>query len=243
MVPMSDADPRTDIQLLLDERSPADALAAYYALHHERRRTRLYVHTTPRGHTDAFLAVCQTGLDLFRPVAVLHAPGAEATRALLREGLSPGRPHFLIGPRVLLEWAGAVATLTEPNVYRVYILAAQNFRPVINVLVQREPAGAGGGNASRWLIRGAGGEIAALAGINWRSPLWAEVYVQVHPGARGRGLGRSVVSACTAWLLEQRLRPLYLVAEDNDESISLAEAVGYHDTGNRMFMAEAVIGH
>jgi len=243
MGPMGDADPRTDIQTLLDERSPADALAAYYALHHEPRRTRLYVHTTPRGYTDGFLAVCQTGMDLFRPVAVLHAPGAEATRVLLREGLAPGRPYFLIGPRVLLQWAAAVATLAETNVYRVYTLAAEDFMPVINVLVQREPAGAGGGGGSRWLIRGAGGEIAALAGINWRSPHWAEVYVQVHPGARGRGLGRSTVSACTAWLLEQRLRPLYLVAEDNAESIELAEAVGYHDTGNRMFMAEAVIGH
>ena len=82
------------------------------------------------------------------------------------------------------------------------------------------------------------GQIVAMSGTNWRSPEFAEVFVYVHPQGRGRGWGRSVVSACTALLLEERLRPLYIVDEGNDSSIRIAEALGYIDTGLREFVGE-----
>ena len=46
-------------------------------------------------------------------------------------------------------------------------------------------------------------------------------------------------------LLAQRLRqagrtPLYVVAEDNEYSIRLAEAVGFDDTGHREYVGQAV---
>ena len=37
--------------------------------------------------------------------------------------------------------------------------------------------------------------------------------------ARGRGLGKSVVSACIAHLIESNLRPLYIVDQNNAESV------------------------
>jgi RimJ/RimL family protein N-acetyltransferase len=46
------------------------------------------------------------------------------------------------------------------------------------------------------------------------------------------------VSACTAALLEERLRPLYIVDEGNEASIRTAEAVGYVDSGLREFAGE-----
>jgi predicted GNAT family acetyltransferase len=77
-----------------------------------------------------------------------------------------------------------------------------------------------------------------MAGTNWRSPAFAEIFVYVHPRGRGRGWGRSVVSACTAALLADRIRPLYLVEPDNDASLRIATGLGYVDTGHRLFVGE-----
>ncbi|MGC9336473.1 MAG: GNAT family N-acetyltransferase, partial [Anaerolineae bacterium] len=81
-------------------------------------------------------------------------------------------------------------------------------------------------------------QIMAMSGTNWRSPNFAEVFVYVHPRARGRGWGKSVVSACTSALLEARLRPLYMSEESNEASTRIAEGLGYEDTGLRHFVAE-----
>jgi predicted GNAT family acetyltransferase len=78
----------------------------------------------------------------------------------------------------------------------------------------------------------------ALSGTNWRSPAFAEVFVHVHPQGRDRGWGKSVVSACTAALLEDRVRPLYIVDQNNEASIAIAEGLGYVDTGVREFSGE-----
>lgn len=78
----------------------------------------------------------------------------------------------------------------------------------------------------------------AMSGTNWRSPNFAEVFVYVHPRGRGRGWGRSVVSACTSALLEERLRPVYIVDEENEASIHIAEGLGYVDTGIREVSGE-----
>ena len=69
-------------------------------------------------------------------------------------------------------------------------------------------------------------------------PTFAEVFVYVHPRGRGRGWGKSVVSACTANLLEERLRPLYLVEEGNQASVHSAEGLGYVDTAARVVANE-----
>ena len=47
------------------------------------------------------------------------------------------------------------------------------------------------------------------------------------PSARGRGLGRAIVSYVAAMLRSEGLVPTYLVAEANRGSIALAEAVGF----------------
>ena len=82
------------------------------------------------------------------------------------------------------------------------------------------------------------GQVVALAGTNWRSPSFAEIFVHVDPKGRGRSWGKSVVAACTAALLEKRLRLLYLVEPDNDASIHLADGLGYVDTGHHQFFGQ-----
>jgi GNAT superfamily N-acetyltransferase len=222
------------IRPLLSPGDPADALASYYALWHDPRRTRLTLHRDAGGRADGFLVVAQTGADLFRPLVTLRAPGPEAVAALLAATLAPHRPYQVIVPVRLASAVRDHLRLEKSTLTRLYLLDPAHFQPIINVLVQRV---AGAEGAARFQIESQG-QVMAMAGINWRSPAFAEIFVYVHPSGRGRGWGRSVVSACTVALLEERIRPLYAVDEDNEASQRIAEGLGYADTGHRDLVAE-----
>jgi RimJ/RimL family protein N-acetyltransferase len=224
---------RQAIAPLLHDHSPEDALAAYYALHHSEIRTKLSVHRDERGHALGFMAVCQTGFDLFQPLAVLRAPtanGADVAAWLLRNGLSPTRSYHVSVPPALAPAVEAEMNVTSSATHWVYEARRAGFKPVINVLVTSSRGPDGG---MRFAIRAADGSVVAESGTNWRSDEFAEVFVHVEFAARGRGLGKSVVSACTAHLFESNLRPLYFVDQDNTESVAVAETLGYTDTGVR----------
>jgi N-acetylglutamate synthase-like GNAT family acetyltransferase len=192
------------------------------------------LHRDTEQRIDGFIAVSQTGEDLFRPLVALQASGPEVAVDLLAGTLAPHRPYRIIAPIELAQAMEATLDVTRSTVNRVYQLDEARFRPIVNVLVQRVTNADG---APRFQIESQG-KLVAMAGTNWRSPTFAEVFVYVHPRARGRGWGKSVVSACTAELLEERLQPLYIVAEGNETSMRLADAVGYVDTRGREFDAE-----
>lgn len=212
-----------------------DALASYYALWHDPRRTRLTLHHDDQGTVDGFVAVCQTGADLFRPLVILRARDEEAIPEMLESALAVGRPYQVMAPVSLALLLEAHLTIGRSGIHRLYQLNPHRFQRVINVLVQRTDSPEG---TARFQIESQG-QVVALSGINWRSDRFAEVFVYVHPEGRGRGWGRSVVSACTSFVLEERLRPLYLVDEENYASIHIAEAVGYTDTGHRLLICDA----
>jgi L-amino acid N-acyltransferase YncA len=225
---------RQAIRPLLSPTDPADALTSYYALWHDPRRTQVTLHRDAWGQADGFIAVCHTGADLFRPLVTLRAPDGQAVGDLLRAALVPNRPYQVIVPLAL---ASAVREQMEISRFTencIYQLDPPRFEPIVNVLVQRV---AGANIAPRFQIE-AQGQVVAMSGTNWRSPAFAEVFVYVHPSGRERGWGKSVVSACTADLLEEHLRPLYMVEEENVASIRIAEGLGYVDTGLREFAAE-----
>jgi FR47-like protein len=225
---------RRAIRPLLSPTSPADALASYYALWHNPRRTQLTLHHNDRHLVDGFATVSQTGVDLFRPLVTLRAPDDTVAAQLLRAVLTPDRFCYFIVPVALAAIVRSQVELSRSSLNRIYILDQAKFRPVINVLVQRVGAADG---APRFEIESQG-EVMAMSGTNWRSPTFAEVFVYTHPRGRGRGWGHSVVSACTGALLEDKLRPLYIVDEGNEASIRIAEAVGYVDSGLREFAGE-----
>jgi GNAT superfamily N-acetyltransferase len=227
---------RLRVRLVLDLSAPADALPAYYALYYDPTRTRLYVHEDATDHVDGFVAVCQTGQRLFQPTVVLRTPDARAAVELLRQALAPGRPYYLVTTPDLREPVAEVLDIEQPDVNRTYTLDLVRFQPLINVLVVAEQ---GLGGRPRFVIRSQG-EIASEAGVNWRSPHFAEVFVRTMPAAQGRGWGRAVLSACTRWVIRSARQPLYIVSERNDPSIALAEGVGYVDTGAREFAGEGV---
>jgi len=226
---------RRQVRPLLDLSAPRDGLAAYYCLYHDPARTRLYVERE-KGRTEGFLAVCQTGRELFRLLAVLRARSLSAAMALLQRGLYPRRPYYLVTTMDLQPAVEAVLKIEQVQINRVYRLEPRRYAPVINVLVVPIPAPDG---SPRFVIRFQG-KVAAEAGTNWQSPHFAEVYVWTAPEARGRGWGRAVLDSCLAWVLRSGAQPLYVVPEGNEPSIRLAESVGFVDTGAREFAVEGV---
>lgn len=229
---------RKQIRHILRPDDPADALVSYYAQWHDPRRTTLTLHRNAQDKVDGFVVVSQTGADLFRPLVTLRAPDRQTVGELLSAALTRNRPYQVIVP---LELASAIRQFIEmgqATTNRIYRLDASRFQPVINVLVQQVE---GADGSPRFQIESRG-QVVAMSGTNWRSPTYAEVYVYVHPTGRGRGWGRSVVSACTTQVRDSGLKPLYMVAKENDASVRLAETLGYVDTGAREFVGEGKLG-
>lgn len=217
---------RVDAAQLLS-RDPVDALASYFALEHDPRRVRLHVRANG-GRTAAFVAVCQTGMDLFRPLVVLRAADDDALRELLREALLPGRHYLLSAPPALRPAIAAECDLHGEAVNRIYTLSVADFKPVPNILVRasRTPDG-----LPRASIAARDGTNAAEGGASWVSSRYAELYVQVAAAVRRRGLGKSVISAACSAVLERSRIPLYVTAVDNTASQRLAERLGFVDSG------------
>jgi GNAT superfamily N-acetyltransferase len=238
---------RQAIQHLLNPRSPADALASYYALYHPPDRTTLLVHRSPGpgNRADGFLALCRTGMDLFRPLLTLRVADEQAAAELLASALPAEAAVMIAVPPDLRPIVEAFFTLGGEITASVFQLERHDFRPIINVLVVQAPSPDG---TPRFVIRGQSfdrgarpvGPALATAGINWRSPYFADLYVHVDPQARGRGFGKSVVSALSNWLLGQNITPLYTAPDTDEESAQLAAGLGFRDTGVRTLFCDGI---
>jgi ribosomal protein S18 acetylase RimI-like enzyme len=225
---------------LLDERTAGDALAWYYAQHHPADRTEMFITPEGAGRTGAraegFLVRARTGLDLFRPLVTLRAAHEAAVADLVRQGVPPQRPVYLTVPEAHAAWVNKHLTVSDAELHRVYRFDPRRYEPEINVLVVTSRSADG---LPRCEIR-AGDRAGAVAGVNWQSPRFAEVYVYTEAAVRGRGWGKAVVRALTGLILRNGRTPLYVVAESNEYSIRLAEAVGYVDTGEREYVGQGV---
>lgn len=236
---------RQSIQHLLNPLSAADALTSYYALYHPPDRTTLLVHPSQgtTNQVDGFLALCRTGMDLFRPLVTLRAIDKQVAAELMQNSLPPEMAVMIAVAPDLGPVVEALFTMGNEVVASVYRLERYDFRPIINVLVMRAPSPDG---SPRFVIRGQSfdrgarpvGPVLATAGVNWRSPHFAEVYVHVEAQARGRGLGKSVVSALSNWLVGQNVTPLYMVSDTDEPSAQLASSLGFRDTGARLLFAD-----
>ncbi len=231
---------RTAVRPLLNDRSPADALAFYYALHHGAERTELFVapETAETGAAPAagFLVRARTGMDLFRPLVTFRADSAATAQALLARGLLPGRPVYLTVPESHAGWVNQNLNVSDAELHSIYRYDPERYEAEINVLVVTH---AGADGLPRCEIR-AGERAGAVAGINWQSPRYAEVYVYTETAVRGRGWGKAVVRALVGLILKSGRMPLYVVAQNNEYSIRLAEAVGFVDTGHREYVGQAI---
>ncbi len=233
MVPMND-EQRRFIAHLLSPTTVEDALTAYYALYH--KRTQLFTHG--QEPVVGFLAVCQTGHDLFTPLVVMRADSDDVLSALLSDHLDEGREYLFaakeqrasILKRCLITW--------DEHYNLIYTVDQASFRPdfryLVEKIVRRD-------HSPRFEIRD-GESVIAAAGVNWCSPYFAEVGVCTEEGYRGRGLAKAVISACTSELLKEGIKPLYIVAESNVASIRVCEALGYRFSGYREFSCQGRLG-
>jgi len=241
-------DKRRAIRLLLREQEAADAMAAYYAFYHPDEKTTLVVPPATNGHSaDGYVALSRTGIDLFRPLVTMRLPtdrdpsAMEAAAGLLRLALGPGQPAIVSAPVRYLPLLQALFDVQSEEHLRLYRLDARRFEPMINVLVTRST---GPGNLPRFTIRSSQNgaeEVVASASLNWQSPYFGEVAVSTRSQFRRQGWGRSVVAALSQHLLDSGRTPLYVVADDNDASIQLAQSVGYTDTGVREVLLQATL--
>jgi GNAT superfamily N-acetyltransferase len=225
---------------LLSADDPADAPSTYYALYHDPQRSVLRADPNGQGFVGRF----QTGVDLFRPLVTLFCKGTQAAQVelaadLLANVLTVGRPYLFFVPMSQLPLAAAGLQLQNQRIFVIYALDRRQFKSEINILVRREKAADG---SPRAVIAAQG--VQAVAGVNWLSPAFAEIYVSVDAPARGKGWGRSVVMACADMLLAGGRLPLYLVEPDNQASVQLAHSVGFQSTGARQVFADALYeGH
>jgi hypothetical protein len=229
---------RAALAPLLNGQSPADALPAYYALHHPLSRTEIFVHHSPAlRRADGFLVRARTGMDLFRPLVTFRSDTEEVMQTLLREGLTPNRPYYLAVPESFGHWVQKRLSLSEAEVHRIYRFSSPPTPPPLNVLLVTSR---GADGTPRAEIRSTANKAGAVAGVNWISPRWAEIFVHTDPAVRGRGWGKAVVASVAQQIVALGRTPLYVTAESNEYSIRLAEAVGFVDTGYREYVAQAI---
>lgn len=226
---------------LLDETNPADGMAAYFAFHHPASRTILRPYPYNAVRAEGYVALSRTGMDLFRPFVTLRLPihNMQTSTAVIYEAIDAGTAVIVNSPSRYAPLLHALFDIQTEEHLSLYLLRPSSFTPIVNVLVTQDKAPNG---LPRFLIRDRENDvIGASATLNWQSPTYAEIGVTTNPGYRRRGWGRSVVSAMANYLLENGRTPLYVVAQNNEASIQLAESVGFTDSGVREIMIQAVL--
>lgn len=222
---------------MIDERSAADAMAAYYALQHPPDRVTLFAYQPTQSGLRGFLAIARTGLDLFRPLAIPFVGQEAGLTELLRAALRPGRPVVLHLPVEQRPWAQEVVELSDVRPSELFRLDLRRHKPIVNVLVVETVSPSGW---PRYEVRTADGSVAA-AGLNWKGPRFAEIYLDLDAKARGRGLGSSVVAAITQKLIDEKVSPLYRVGQDELRLRAEVEDLGFHPTGIHTLTCQAVL--
>lgn len=78
------------------------------------------------------------------------------------------------------------------------------------------------------------GALLAAASLTRDGARLVAVGVIAHPAARGRGYGRAMVSALTAWALAQGASVHYQTPRANVASVAIARALGYQDLASAL---------
>lgn len=241
---------RRAIRHLLKDRDAADAMASYYAFYHSDEKTTLIltpegVEANPAAHADGYVALSRTGMDLFRPLVTMRLPierdsrATQAAAELLGRAIGPGQPVILTIPDRYRPLIDALFDVQSEERLRLYALNPARYEPIVNILVTRSQSPNG---LPRFTIRSSQSgeeEMVATASLNWQSPHFAEIAVNTRSQYRRQGWGRSVVAALSGYLLDSGRTPLYVVSEENSASASLAESVGFEDSGAREYLLQA----
>jgi len=227
---------RAAITSLLDLTDPEDALTTHYALYDASEVSTLRL-MWEQDELAGFLVTCQTAVELFTPLVVLHSRSADVTLSLLREYLSPGQEYFFAVAEQDVPPLRRACRTWEQDHERIYTLDSAEFVPHHHPSLRRSDRADG---RLRFEIVLAG-KVVSYAGTNWESPYFGEIGVMTERAYRRRGLGKAVVSACTEALLSRGIAPLYMTSEDNLPSCRLCEALGYRFRGHREFACRGML--
>ncbi len=225
---------RAEVGKLVDLRSVADAMPAYFALEHPLQRTEIYGYYPSPDTLSGFLSIAQTGFDLFRPIAVPFVANKQALQGLFKVALKPGRAYLLYLPLDQQEFLDPSYQHTPIHVTNLLRLDTRAFSPILNVMIVRADADSG---LPRFEIRSTVQGFAA-AGVNWMSSTAVEVYVEADVAGRRRGFTKSVLSALIELLLSQNRIVLFRVADDDYDAFEDAFDLGFKPTGIRTLMTE-----
>jgi len=231
-----DAQERERLAPLLNRHSASDALAAYCALIHPMEKVKLYVSFDGGGHPNSFLAIAQTGMDLFRPLAVPFVASSKNLWDLLEAALIPGQPVLLYLPLEQRDWLDESLILSETKITELLRLDPSGFKPILNVLVMSVNMPSG---LPRFEIRSRSGSSAA-AGISWIGDRFAEIYLEADREAQIRGMGISVIAAMSKQLLEENRIPLFGLDSQTELEFKDLSEIGYRSTGTRTLIAQVL---
>jgi hypothetical protein len=227
---------RDALRSLIDVRSAADALASYYGLVHECERVQLYGYYPNNHSLSGFLAVAQTGIDLFRPLAVPFLGTRQALQEMVLGVLKPGRHYLIYLPVEQQEYLIGMAGLSQIMVSNLLRLDPRVFQPLLNVLVEQRHTPDG---HPRFDIQSSNGF--AAAGINWRTQYAAEIYAEGdQPGYR-RGFTKAVLGALISQLIQEGLTVFLRIPDDDYRSFEDAFDLGFKPTGVRQLFADLLI--
>lgn len=231
------ADERELIKRLINPRVASDAQAAYYALEHPRERTALHGFFPQEAVLSGFIAIAQTGFDLFRPLIVPFTGTDDSLVQLLNQAVPKNRPHIISLPieqEAVLEGRFSLEKLQVSSLLR---LDLRGFEPILNILVMEQENSEGW---PRFEVRANGGGYAA-AGLNWKSKYAAEIYIESDEDGRRRGFSKSVLSALIDRLLAEKVLVLFRVVDDDYGSFEDAFDLGFVPTGVRSILAQLTV--
>jgi len=217
-------------------------MAAYFAFHHPDNMTQIITYPADAERAQGYAAFSRTGMDLFRPLVTLRLPQGDmrAGAALIEQAVAAGTAVILSCRPQEYPLVQATFDIQTEETLLTYVLDRSRFEPIINVLVTNER---GPNNLPRFVIQQSDGNnrmMAASAGLNWLSPNFGEISVNTSPNYRRRGWGRSVVAAMVNYLLENGRTPIYVVSQQNEASMQLAERVGFAYRGIQHILVQAV---
>jgi hypothetical protein len=233
---------RRAVRHLLDEHSPADAAASYYAFYHPEVQTHLLPYPAGAERAQGYVALSRTGLDLFRPLLTLRLPIQDmaVSADVIYKTLVPGTAVILLCPVTYLPLLQAFFNIHSEEHLDVLVLDRTRFEPIINVLVS---SSTGPNGLPRFVIRNNSREqeVVASSGINWQTPYFADISVNTVPGQQRQGWGKSVAAAMVHYLLENGRTPVYMVAQQNTASQQLARSVGFVTSGTSKIMIQGIL--
>jgi RimJ/RimL family protein N-acetyltransferase len=184
------------------------------------------------------------------PIMALSTPNGGIVSARpdlldrVRSGLGPTHADRPLGPAEFTR-LHHVARLAIPYAYSLsgHVLYADpdHFQPRPSRAVRLERTDPRGTDLRRrfdgeifviWSIRG---DIASWSAIKLKSPDVWEIAVVTEAPYRGQGLAKEVVSAATAYILEQGRLALYVHDRTNLASARVCRSLGYVEYGEEFF--------